>query len=1044
MKFTTYNHTELEPQILAYWKHHKTLEKLRTKTQDGPKFYFLDGPPYTSGHIHLGHAWNMGLKDMMVRYKRMRGHNVWDRAGYDMHGLPTEQKVMVKFNLKDKQDIEQFGIAKFMEECEKFCTEMMLKMNDDFIRIGSTLDFSNPYQPIKQEFMEAEWLLIKKAQEKNRLYQGLRTMHWDTATQTAVAKHELEYKQITDISLYVKFPLVGKDKMYLVIWTTTPWTVPLNLAVMVHPEIEYCEVSVGTETWIVAKNRVDEVMTKAKVRQFRVTKTVKGKELEGLHYTHPLGVEKYLPLELQKNKRLFSVLLTEEYVDDSAGTGLVHCAPGCGPEDYEVGHLYHLPPFNCVNEGGIFENFGPLNGLKAKTDDSKFIELLDTTKAIVAKEKYTHEYPHGERSHQPVIFRTTKQWFFKVEDLKDKMVTANEQVLWQPQSAKNAFRSWLEFLRDNSITKQRYWGTPVPIWQAPDGDFIVVGSVAELESLSGQKVKGMHIPKIDDITITKNGKVYKRIPDVLDVWIDAGTASWNCLDYPVRTDLFEKYFPVDFILEGKDQIRGWYNLLVVASFLAFDIQPFKNVVMHGFLNDVSGVKMSKSLGNIISPDELVEKYGADGLRYYMCQTNAGEDVNFSWDECAVKSRQLNILWNVHKFLITHCEDNKINPFTLDKGITENVLGEEEKYIFSRLHSTIKEVTRLLEEYRIDEVIAHLDGLFLDLSRTYIQMVREKSAVGDDQDKEVVAYTVAHVMLETLKMFQIVAPFICEAMYLNFKQAFNLEPESISHFNWPVVDENKISRRLELDMATVQGVIQAALGAREKAKTGVRWPLKEVLISSKDPDTLEAVERLRDIVLKQVNAKGITVVENIPGVSVKVKPNYAAIGPAYGQLAPQIITKLTIDSPQTIVKHLESEGAYRFVLEGKEVEITKEMLVMEKVIPTHLQEGAFKNGFAYVNTHVDPELESEGFARELMRNVQSMRKKAGLQKRDDIHLFVLVSAEMRKRLARFEVDVREKVGAAKLEYVSAKAVKNHLAHEDFKVKNEEFSVWFDKA
>ncbi len=1044
MKFTSYNHTELEPQMLTYWKQHQTLEKLRAKTQEGPKFYFLEGPPYTSGHIHLGTAWNMSLKDIVLRYKRMCGFNVWDRMGYDMHGLPTEQKVMAKFNLKDKQDIKQFGVKKFMQECEKFCVDMMHNMNEEFKQLGSTLDFSNPYQPIKHEFMEAEWWLIKQAHQKGRLYEGLRTMHWDAATQTAVAKHELEYKTITDISLYIKFPVVGKDKTYLVIWTTTPWTVPLNLAIMVHPELEYVEVSVGTETWILAKSRVEDVMTKAKVRQFQIKKTMQGKTLEAMHYTHPLNVAKHLPKELQNNKRLFSVLLTDEYVDDSAGTGLVHCAPGCGPEDYEVGHLYHLPPFNCVNEGGIFENFGPVSGLKAKTDDLKFIELLDATKAIVAKEKYTHEYPHGERSHQPVIFRTTKQWFFKVEDLKEKMVKANEDVLWQPQTAKNAFRSWLEFLRDNSITKQRYWGTPVPIWQAPDGDVIIVGSVKELENLSGQKVTNMHIPEIDHITITKNGKIYKRIPDVLDVWIDAGTASWNCLDYPVRNDLFEKLFPADFILEGKDQIRGWFNLLVVASSLALDRPAFKNVYMNGFVTDVNGQKMSKSLGNTISPDELIAKHGADGLRYYMCQTNAGEDINFSWDECAVKTRQLNILWNVHKFLLTHCEDNNINPFKLDTKSMEKALGEEEKYIFSRLHSTIKHITSILEEYRIDEVIAPLEELFLDLSRTYIQLVREKSSIGEDQDKEVVAYTIAHILLETLKMFQIVVPFISEAMYLNFKEAFKLEPESISHFHWPTVNEQKISQQLETDMQIVQSVIQASLGAREKAKMGVRWPIKEVVITSKDSDTLQAVERLREIILKQVNTKNITVVENIAGVSVKIKPNYATIGPAYEKLAPQIIAKLSTDSPQTIVKHLEIEGSYKFKIENKDIEITKNMVVTEKVMPSHLHEGSFKNGFVYVNTQSTPELETEGFAREIMRNVQSMRKKASLQKRDQIHLFILVSVDFKKRLTKFNDDIKDKVGATKLEYAVKASTKTHLASETFNIKNEEFSLWFDKA
>ncbi|MEK6901031.1 MAG: class I tRNA ligase family protein, partial [Nanoarchaeota archaeon] len=529
MKFPEYKHVELEQQIVQYWQSNKILEKLRAKNKKKPKFYFLQGPPYTSGRVHLGTAWNMALKDMLLRYKRMQGLNVWDRMGYDMHGLPTEQKVMAKLNLKTKEDIEKFGLKKFTEECEKFCTEMMQQMNTDFIRLGSTLDFTDPYQPIRKEFMEAEWWLITQAHKKGRLYQGLRTMHWDAATQSAVAKHELEYKQVTDTSIYMKFPHRTRKNTFFIIWTTTPWTIPLNLALMVHPELYYAEVNVNGETWIIAKDRVQHMLNTAGYEEYTISKEYQGKELEGQYYDHPLNIKSFLPQDLQKNPCLFSVLLSADYVDALSGTGLVHCAPGCGPEDYEVGHQYHIPPFNCVNEEGLFTHFGPFTGWRAKLDDKKFIDAIEQSGSLLAKEPYSHEYPHGERSHQPVIFRTTKQWFFKVEDLKEKMLAANEKVYWNPQGGKNAFTSWLENLRDNSITKQRYWGTPVPIWQAEDGDYIVVGSVEELEKLSKMKVKNMHIPDIDQITITKNKKTYKRIPDVLDVWIDAGTVSWNCL-----------------------------------------------------------------------------------------------------------------------------------------------------------------------------------------------------------------------------------------------------------------------------------------------------------------------------------------------------------------------------------------------------------------------------------------------------------------------------------------------------------------------------------
>lgn len=1037
MKFPNYDHQKLEPEILKFWQENEVTEFLRKRNKKGKKFYFLQGPPYTSGHIHLGHAWNMGLKDMVLRYKRMNKFNVWDRMGYDMHGLPTEQKAMAGLGLKNKDDIEKFSVKKFMEECRKFCTEMMVKMDEDFQRLGATLDFSDPYQPIKQGFMEAEWWLIKQAHEKKRLYQGLRTMHWDAATQTAVAKHELEYKNVKDTSIYVKFQHESENKKYFIIWTTTPWTIPLNLAVMVNPELNYAEVAVDNkEVWIAAENLVDKVMEKAGVKKFKIIKKYKGSKLEGQSYIHPLGIKQHFPKDLQTNPKLFTVLLSKEYVDDSSGTGLVHSAPGCGPEDYEVGYRNGIPPFNCVNEEGFFENFGSFTGWKAKTDDKKFIQALEDADCLLAKESYVHEYPHGERSHEPVIFRTTKQWFFKVEDLKDKMIAANKNIYWNPQSAKNAFDSWLENLRDNSITKQRYWGTPVPIWQAHDGDYIVVGSVAELEKLSGQKVKDMHIPEIDKIIIKKNGKEYKRIPDVLDVWIDAGTASWNCLNYPGNKGLFKTFFPADFILEGKDQIRGWFNLLMVASFLALEKPSFMNVYMNGFVTDVSGVKMSKSLGNIISPDELVEKHGADVLRYYMFQTNAGEDINFSWDECKTKSRLLLVLWNTHKLLINLSRENGINPSMLKKV----KLDREEKYIISRMNSTVKKVTALMEEYRLDETTAPLEEMYLELSRTYIQMVRDKSVLGTKEEKEACVYVIYLVMMELLKMFSIIAPFISEAMFQNMKDEFSLKEASITHYSWPRFDKKMIDLKLEQQMETAGEVIQAVLSAREKANLGLRWPVKELIVISSNDDVVRSVKALEEIIKRQTNVKSVKVMNNLPGLKSTIKANHSKIGPVFGKLSVEIVKKLLSDDAEKIVASLDKKGFYELSLQGKKVKITRDMVDVEKEVPELYKASEFRNGSVYLNTERTSELEAEGYARELMRNVQGLRKEAGLEKSDRIVLFVKASNEMEKMLKKFSSDIKEKVGADKLEFSLGKG--KHSG--EFKVKKEEFKVWFDKV
>ncbi len=927
----------------------------------------------------------------------------------------------------------------------------MHKMTEDFLRLGATLDFSKPYQPIKKEFMEAEWWLIKKAYEKGRLYQGLRTMHWDVATQSAVAKHELEYRTVTDSSIYMKFPHKSRANTFFIIWTTTPWTIPLNLAIMANPELEYVEADVGGEVWIVARELVEKVMQKLE-KQYTVVKKYRGKELEGQAYTHPLHVQENLPEELQKNPRLFTVILSSEYVTAADGTGLVHCAPGCGPEDYEVGHQYRLPPFNCVNEAGAFEHFGRFSGLKAKEDDKKFIEAIEEAGCLLLKEPYVHDYPHGERSHQPVIFRTTKQWFFKVEDLKEKLIQANEDIYWYPESGKNAFRSWLENLRDNSITKQRYWGTPVPIWQAEDGDYIVVGSLAELEALSGKKVREMHIPDIDRITISKSGKIYRRIPDVLDVWIDAGTVSWNCLDYPQKKgkELFEKLFPPDFILEGKDQIRGWYNLLMVASFLALDRPAFKKVYMHGFVTDIEGVKMSKSLGNIVSPYEVIGKHGADVLRSYMCRTSAGEDINFSWEECVQVQRNLTILWNLHRLLLNLAKETGINPYRLRAARMEKMLDLEERYILSRLHSTLQKVAELLESYKLDQSIKPVEDLFLDISRTYIQLVREKSSVGGKKDKEKVLYVLAKVLLETLTMASLSAPFISEAMYLNLREAFRLKEKSISHLPWPAFDARFVDKTLERHMAAAQELMQAALHAREKVKKGLRWPVKEIIVESSSPEVKESVIAMQRILKAHLNVKKLSVVESMPGVMHHLKFKQEAIAPVYKSLTPQIMDMLggiADTNAKEVLSALQKEKAYTFMLEGQEIRLTREMVELERHVQGSFVDAECSLGVVYMDTESTPELEAEGYAREITRQVQELRKKAGLEKTDAIGLVLVVSEKLKEYLIPWEEEMKLKVGARNADIVlkmKAEQKKEGMQRSEANIKGERVEVFLVKV
>ncbi len=1042
-----YDATRLEPEILEFWKKHRIYEKAKERNLNRQKFYFLDGPPYTSGKVHLGTAWNKALKDSILRYKRMKGFDVWDRAGYDMHGLPTEQAVEKNLGLKHKDEIPNYGIANFINACREFAIANMLSMNNDFRRIGTWMDFENAYQSIQNSFIEGEWWLMKKAYQNNRLYEGEKTMHWCASCGTSLAKHELLYEKINDDSIFVKFPIKDMQDEFLIIWTTTPWTIPFNLGVMVHPDIDYVKAKVGHEIWIVAKSLSEGLINGIAGKQFSVTEELKGNELIGIEYSRPFQNELQQLKELKKNHpKVHTVVLSEEYVDTNSGSGLVHMAPGCGPEDYEIGHRNNIPPFNTLTERGVFDDTsGIFKGLTAKTDDKKIIEMLKETGFIVAQAKIDHDYAHCWRCKNPVIFRTTTQWFFKVEDLRDRMRILNKNIKWVPDSAgARNFDNWIANLRDNGITRQRYWGTPLPIWKCRHcNDFIVVGSVDELKKLAGRVPEDLHKPWIDEVKIKCNcGNVKERIPDVLDVWIDAGSASWNCLDYPKREDMFEKFYPADLILEGIDQIRGWFNLLFVASMIAMNNASFKAVYMHGFINDSQGRKMSKSLGNYILPQEVIIEYGADTLRYYMIGGTApGVDINYNFDDMKVKHKNLTILWNLHKFVIEMAKNLKVNPAELD--LEKFDIDIEERYISSRLNSTIKKVTELFDDYKLNETPLEVEKLFLDLSRIYIQLTRGKAATGDNQEKKIVLYTVYNVLFETLKLLAPVTPFITEAVYQNLKHQFKLKEESIHLFMWPLHNNELIDEDLESSMETVGEIMQGALALREKIQMGVRWPLKELVITTTDKNVIDSVEKLREVIKKQVNVKEVNILDSLPNVKVKIKADYSQIGPDFGDKAPKIIAQLTIDSPETVLKQIQEKGKYSCKINGEIVNIAKEHLIVTREVPMNYVENGMKSGFIYLNKEMTDELEAEGFARELMRRVQALRKKAGLQKSDNISLFIKTDDELRKMLREWNLVIKEKVGASQYRVSELEPSKEHEFISKEKVKNKEFEIHFDK-
>ncbi len=1073
-KATVYDFKQVEETIYQFWDKNQVYPNLKKRNADKKKFYYLDGPPYTSGKIHIGHAWGRALRDSIMRYKRVNHFDVWDRSGFDMHGLPTENAVQKNLGLPYKEDIEKFGVENFIKECKKLSIDNMNEMIVEFKKLGVWMDYDNPYMPVNNSYIEGEWWLIKKAHENGRLYEGLRTMTWCSECSSALAKHELEYEIVHDKSIYVKFRVESKatDGLpeFLIIWTTTPWTIPFNLAIMVNPKITYVKCMVGAEIWIVAKDLAEKVIKELCVHEYKVVSEITGDKLEGLKYLHPFAkqIEQYQ--EIGKNSpKMHTVVLSEEHVDTTAGTGLVHCAPGCGPEDYEVGHRNDLPPFNAVNERGYFENMGVFTKLQAKEDDKEFIRKLEDEHAIVAIQKVEHDYPHCWRHHTPAIFRATSQWFFKVEDLTTDMKEINKSIYWVPDWAgSRQFHSWLDNLRDNSITKQRYWGTPLPVWKCKScNDYIVIGDAKELQQvldktgttqLGGVESKipqDLHKPYIDAVKIKcQCGKEKERVPDVLDVWVDAGSASWLCLDYPVRTDLFERYFPADFILEGKDQIRGWFNLLFVASMISIKKPSFNAVYMHGFINDALGRKMSKSLGNYIRPQEVIEKYGNDSLRYYMIgAANPGLDLNYNFDDLKVKYKNLGILWNLHKYLIDLQKsydlrilgmDELIDGESLDRELVDKTsangkLAVEDKYILSLLHSTIAVVTEKFDKYNLNEIPWIIEKLFLSLSRTYVQLIRDRITFGTPEEREQVFSIIYHVFIETLILLTPIVPYITEQIYQNLKEAFaavdgnSFVQESISYCDWPKVNQTLINPELEKSFVLSQDIIQAILGGREKMQQGIRWPLQEVIILSDNQDVKTAVADLSSTIMTQANVKKVHVVSELKEMSVKAKPNYKALGPEFGKDAPVIIGKLVQENEHAIVKHLHADGTYKVKLDHKEVVLRKEHFIIETVVPEYLHTAECKIAAVYLDKRRNPVLDAEGYAREIMRRIQVLRKDIGLQKKDRISLMIEVEQDLLDLIMSHSDDIKEKCGADELELSAEFTSKKHNVEETIKGK-----------
>ena len=982
-----YSPADVEQAVEAYWDDHDAYEATKEAHADDPTFFFVDGPPYTSGQMHLGTAWNKTLKDAVIRQKRMTGHQVTDRPGYDMHGLPIEVKVEEELGFDSKQDIEEYGMEAFIEECMEFAQTNRKAMDEDFQSIGAWFDWDDPYQTVDPEYMEAAWHGFKQVADRGLVEQGKRSISQCPRCETGIANNEVEYDQVEDPSIYVKFPLKEREGS-LVIWTTTPWTIPANTFVGVGEELTYNKVRAtkdGDEDVLyIAAECVDDVLGRGRYDDYEIEAELDGSELVGWSYDHPLSEEVPDYPSFEGAGEIY----TAEFVEADR-TGLVHSAPGHGEEGFHRGQELGLDIFCPVAGDGTFtEAGGKYAGQFVRDANDEIKADLDANGALLASETYEHSYGHCWRCDTDIIQLTTDQWFISITDIKDELLDNIEDAEWHPQWARdNRFRDFIENAPDWNVSRQRYWGIPIPIWIPEDAEssegtldeeMIIIGTREELAKRADQEIDpgdiDLHRPTVDDITITEDGTTYRRIQDVFDVWLDSSVATWGTIGYPGQTDDFDELWPADLIIEAHDQTRGWFWSQLGMGTAAFGESPYKEVLMHGFANDKHGRKMSKSVGNIVTPEEAIERAGRDPLRaYLLSHDQQGVDLSFDWDGLGSMVGRLNILWNVFRFPLTYMDLDGYDP--ADPDLSEGELTVVDKWVLSRLQDVKQEATEAWDDYRVDDALnVVLDFVTEDVSRFYVKATRERMWDDGDSPSKLGAYaTLATVQNEVIRLLAPFTPYMAEQMY----QILDGSETTVHASEWPEVDEDLHDPDLEADMAVLRDVEEAAANARQRGGRKLRWPVSRIVVETEDDEVASAVDNLSGLLSERVNARAIEVVDEFGELEAFAEPQMGEIGPAFGADAQKVMSAVEGAAREAVEAGIE--------VDGDTVELEESMVEYRSEPPEHVTGTEFDGGTVYVDTTLTEELESEGYARDVIRRVQEMRKDLDLDVESEIQV-----------------------------------------------------------
>ncbi|HIY99347.1 MAG TPA: isoleucine--tRNA ligase [Firmicutes bacterium] len=994
---TSLNFVEREKEVIAFWKQNRIFEKSVEKNEGGEEFSFFDGPPTANGKPHIGHILTRVMKDIIPRYQTMKGRHVLRKAGWDTHGLPVELEVEKSLGMDGKQDIEKYGIEPFIKKCKESVwkyTDEWRKMSD---RVGYWVDMDNPYVTYHDDYIESVWWALKEIHKKGLLYKGHKIVPYCPRCGTALSSHEVAqgYKDVKETSVVARFRVKGRENAYILAWTTTPWTLPSNVALCMNPDETYAEIESGGARYILAEALVSNFF-----ENYTVIGKKTGKEYEGTEYEPLFDYAK----GTFREKAYYVVC--DGYVTLTDGTGVVHIAPAFGEDDYKVGKKYRLPVVQLVNERGCFDDRCPeLSGLFAKKADKLILDMLEERGLLFKKLPYEHSYPFCWRCDTPLLYYARSSWFIEVTKVKEQLLAANRSVNWMPETIRDGrMGNFLENVIDWGLSRDRYWGTPLPVWVCPDcGEIEVIGSKAELKEKCG--VEGdieLHRPYLDELTCTcpKCGGKMKRTPEVIDCWFDSGSMPFAQYHYPFENkDLFDETFPADFISEAVDQTRGWFYTLLAISTILFGRAPFKNCIVLGHVNDKDGVKMSKHKGNVVDPWSVLDKQGADAVRWYF-YTNSAPWIPSRFGAEAVSEVQRKFqgtLWNTYAFFALYAEIDGYDPSKYDLKSCKLTLMD--KWVLSKLNTLVKNVDAMLAKYNITDSARAIQDFSDVLSNWYVRRGRDRYWGSEMTEDKAAAYTTLYTVLTTLaKVIAPYTPFMAEMMYQNLVPAFYPEaPESVHLCDFPVADESFIDPALEAGMGDVLDVVALGRAARNAGNLKNRQPLAEMLVASNRPLGLN--EELTAVALDELNVKKMTFVQDGASlVKYVLKPQLRTLGPKYGKRLGAITKFLATCNGAEVVAAVRGGGSYTVDLDGPVVLLEEDLQIF-----TESAEGysAVAGGGITValDTRLTEELLDEGCERELVSKIQTMRKEAGFEVTDRICVYYAAEGRAEKMLER---------------------------------------------